>query len=114
MVKRVKISKKDFLADVTSSDYICRISTEADHDNQCSLALSFDANGNAPIQVGMLETSPDRPIVTLEIAYNDGEHQQVELPMNYSLHYAQDVYFLAGENLSLTLYSVTINYSCTY
>ena len=103
------------LADMTSNDYICRIRAESGHDNKCSLALSFDANGNADIQVGMIETSPDRPIVMLELSYNNSEiHQQVELSMNYSLHYAQDVLFLSGENVLLTLYSVTISYSCTY
>lgn len=104
------------LASFDSNDYICRIEMEPGEDNRCSLSLSFDARSNVPIKPGMIEYSEHVPIIYAEISYNDSENHENHVleNMNYDLGYATDVLFLSGSNLSLTLYSVTVVYSCTY
>ena len=103
------------LIDINSDEYIFKVSMEEGYDNKCSLTLGFDARSDVKIGETMLETSEDRPIVMLELSYNDNViHENVELRMNYSVGYASDVIFLEGSTMSITLYSVSINYSCTY
>ena len=87
---------------------------EGDNNYKCSLTLSFDARSDVPIDVGLTGNSTHAPQVLLELSYNDSATQTVPLSMNYSLGYAQDVLFLHDDIQSITLYSVTINYSCSY
>ena len=103
------------LVDVSSDEYICRMSMEKGHDYKCWLVLGFDARSDERIKVGMIEHTSHASAVTLDVVYNDdGVHMDLPLSMNHDLGYASDAIALQGDILSITLYSVSIAYSCSY